>query len=178
MEATVEEKRTGVVTFRKRPMTLVGPDIRPGDKAPDFRVVKSDLSPVTLADSAGKVRLISVIPSIDTPICHAQTRRFHEEAANLPENVVLLTISMDLPFALRRWRAAEGVDRIQLLSDYQDRSFGRNYGVLIDELKLLARAIFVVDANDTVVYREIVPEVGEHPLYGKALDAARQAAGG
>ncbi len=173
----MEEKRTGVITFKKKPMTLVGPDVKPGDKAPEFRVVKGDLSPVTLADSAGKVRLISVVPSVDTPICHAQTRRFNEEAANLPDNVVILTISVDLPFAMRRWRAAEGVDRVQLLSDYQERSFGLNYGVLIDELKLLARAIFVVDASDTVVYREIVPEVGEHPLYGKALDAARKAAG-
>jgi thiol peroxidase len=174
----VEQKRTGIVTFKKQPMTLIGPDIKPGDKAPDFRVVKSDLSPVTLADSKGKVRLISVIPSIDTPICHAQTRRFNEEAANLPDNVEILTISVDLPFAMRRWRAAEGIDRVQLLSDYQEHSFGRNYGVLIDELKLLARAIFVVDANDTVVYREIVSDIGEHPLYGQALDAARKAAGG
>lgn len=174
----MSEKRSGIVTFKREPMTLVGPDVRPGDAAPDFRVLRANLSPVTLADSAGKVRLISVIPSIDTPICHATTRRFNEEAAALPENVAILTISVDLPFALRRWRAAEGIDRVQLLSDYQEHSFGLAYGLLIDELKLLARAIFVVGADDKVVYREIVPEMTNHPDYDAALEAARQAAGG
>ncbi|NLB95512.1 MAG: thiol peroxidase [Armatimonadetes bacterium] len=173
----MDQKRTGIITFNRKPMTLVGPELQPGDAAPDFRVLKANLAPVTLADSAGKVRLISVIPSIDTPICHAQTRRFNEEAATLPENVAILTISADLPFALRRWRAAEGIDRIQLLSDYQEHSFGRAYGVLIDELKLLARAIFVVGADGKIVYREIVPEVNQHPDYDAALKAARQAAG-
>jgi len=172
------EKRTGIVTFKGEALTLVGPDLQPGDPAPEFRVVKTDLSPVTLADSAGKVRLISVIPSIDTPICHAQTRRFNLEAAALPENVVVMTISMDLPYAYRRWKAAEGIDRVQLLSDYQDHSFGLAYGVLIEETKLLARAIFVVGADDRVAYREIVPDLGRHPDYAAALDAARQAVGG
>ncbi len=174
----MEQKRTGVVSRKGAPLTLVGPDVKVGDKAPEFRVVDADLQPVTLADSAGKVRLISVIPSIDTPICHSQTRQFNEYAAKLPDNVAVLTISVDLPFAWKRWHALEGVDKVQLLSDYQDRSFGLAYGVLIDEMKVLARAIFIIDANDTVVYREIVPDLSEHPKYKPALETAYRIATG
>ena len=173
----MEETRTGVVTLKRKPMMLVGPDVKPGDKAPDFRVVDGSLKPVTLADSAAKVRLVSVVPSVDTPICHAQTLYFNQAAADLPENVALLTVSVDLPFAQRRWIGAEGVERVQLLSDYQDRSFGLAYGLLVDELKLLARAVLIIDASDTVVDREIVPEISQHPDYEAALAAARKAAG-
>lgn len=174
----MEQKRTGIVSFDGQPVTLVGPDVGVGAKAPEFRVVDGALEPVTLADSAGKVRLISVVPSVDTPICQAQTRYFNEDAADLPENVVILTLSVDLPFAQKRWIAAEGIDRVQLLSDYQERSFGCNYGLLIDEVKLLARAVLVVDANDIIVYREIVDDLMHHPNYDAAIEAAGKAAAG
>jgi len=169
-------ERPGLVTMRGNPVVLLGNEIKVGDKAPDFVVVANDLKPVSLSDYGGKICIISSVPSLDTPICEASTKRFNEEAARLGPDVAILTISMDLPFAQKRWCAAEGIDRVQLVSDYQDRSFGKNYGLLIDELKLLARAVYVVDANDNVVYREIVPEVTSHPNYDAALDAARSAA--
>ncbi|MCR6095523.1 thiol peroxidase [Salipaludibacillus agaradhaerens] len=162
------------VTFKEKPVTLVGDDISVGDKAPDFTVLATDLSEITLSDSKGKIRLISVVPSIDTGVCDQQTRRFNEEAAKL-ENVEILTISVDLPFAQKRWCAAAGIDNVQTLSDHRDLDFGKKYGVAIEELRLLARAIFVVDSSDTVVYVEYVPEVSQHPNYEEAINAVKNA---
>ena len=171
--ASPTKERTGVVTFKGNPMTLVGPELKVGQKAPDFQVLAQDLSPVTLAGSQGKTRLISVVTSLDTGICDAQTKRFNEEAAKLP-NTAILTISADLPFAQKRWCGAAGIDKVQVLSDYKDASFGTAYGVLMKELRLLSRAIFVVDASDTLRYVQYVPEVASHPNYDAALNAARQ----
>ena len=168
------EKRGGVVTFKSNPMTLLGPELQVGDSAPEFRVVDTDLNSVTLADSTGKVRLITVVPSLDTGVCDTMTRHFNEKAAELPEDVVVYTISMDLPFAQKRWCGNAGIDRVKTLSDYQDRSFGLAYGLLIDELKLLARAVFVIDAEGKVAYRQIVSEVTEEPDYQAALQAVKK----
>ncbi|HZG60824.1 MAG TPA: thiol peroxidase [Anoxybacillus sp.] len=162
------------VTFKGKPVTLVGNEVRVGDTAPDFKVLANDLSEVTLADTKGYVRLISVVPSIDTGVCDAQTRRFNEEAAKL-ENVKVLTISVDLPFAQKRWCGANGIENVQTLSDHRDVSFGQAYGVLIKELRLLARAVFVIDSNDKVTYVEYVPEVTNHPNYEAAIEAAKAA---
>ncbi|WP_026960774.1 thiol peroxidase [Alicyclobacillus herbarius] len=169
------EERTGAVTFAGKPVTLIGPQIQVGQKAPNFEVLANDLSPVTLADSKGKVRIISVVPSLDTGVCDAQTRRFNEEASGLGDNVVVLTISADLPFAQKRWCAAAGVDRVQTLSDHREMSFGTAYGTYMKELRLECRAVFVVDSNDTVTYVEYVPEVTQHPNYEAALNAAKAA---
>jgi thiol peroxidase len=167
------QERTGIITFKGNPFTLLGPEIKVGTAAPDFRVVDGTLAPVTLASYAGKVKIISAVPSLDTPVCDTETRRFNQEAAALPEQVVLLTISLDLPFAQKRWCGAAGIDRVQLLSDYQDRSFAEAYGVLIKELKLLTRAIFVIDAANVVRYVQIVPEVTSEPDYAAVIAAAK-----
>ena len=167
------QERNGVITFKGNPLTLIGPEMKAGQKAPDFQVLAQDLSPATLASSRGKIRLISVVPSLDTPVCDQQTRRFNQEAAKLP-NVAILTISADLPFAQKRWCGAAGIDKVQVLSDHKEMSFATAYGVLIKELRLLSRSIFVIDASDTVRYVEYVPEVTSHPNYDAALAAARQ----
>ncbi|HSO58248.1 MAG TPA: thiol peroxidase, partial [Paenisporosarcina sp.] len=146
-----------------------------GDTAPNFTVLANDLSPVTLQDSKGKTRLISVVPSLDTGTCDAQTRKFNESAAELGDDVVILTVSNDLPFAQKRWCAAAGIDSVQTLSDHRDLSFGEAYGVAIEELRLLTRSIFVVDSNDKVTYVEYVPEATEHPNYEKAIEAVKAA---
>ena len=169
-------ERQGVVTFKGNKMTLIGPEITVGSKAPEFEVLAQDLTPVTLASSKGKVRVINVVTSLDTGICDAQTRRFNEEAAKLPGNVEILTISMDLPFAQKRWCGAAGIDRITVLSDHRRASFGKAYGTLIKELRLLARSVFVVDGTDTVRYVEYVPEITSHPNYAAALAVVRQLA--
>ena len=169
------QERQGPVKLKGNPVTLVGPEITVGSKAPDFQVVGIDGSPITLASSQGKVRLINVVHSLDTSICDAQTRRFNEEAAKLP-NVEILTISMDLPFAQKRWCGAAGIDRVKVGSDHREASFGKAYGVLIKDLRLDARAIFVVDANGIVRYAEYVPEVASHPNYEAALGVVRQLA--
>jgi thiol peroxidase len=170
----MSQERTGVITFKGNPMTLLGPDVKAGDSAPDFRVVDNGLQPVTLGDSKGKVRLITVVPSLDTPVCDTMTRTFNEQAAKLPDDVVIYTVSLDLPFAQKRWCGNAGIEKVKTLSDYQEHSFGLNYGVLIKELKLLARAVFVVDRNDKVAYREIVREVTAEPDYEAALAAAKK----
>lgn len=167
------QERKGVITFKGNPMTLLGHDVKVGDKAPDFRVVDTGLSPVTLADFKGQVKIISAVPSLDTPVCDTETRRFNVEAAKLPGNVVVLTVSLDLPFAQKRWCAAAGIDKVKVLSDYQDRSFATAYGVLIKELKILSRSVFVVDGSDTVRYVQHVKEVAQEPDYAAALAAAR-----
>jgi thiol peroxidase len=159
--------------MRGNPLTLVGPELKAGQKAPDFSVVGNDLKPVTLADSAGKVRILSVVPSLDTPVCDAQTRRFNEEAAKLP-SIEILTVSMDLPFAQKRWCGAAGVDKVKTVSDHRDASFGSAYGTLIKELRLESRAIFVVDKTGKLTHVEYVKEVAEHPNYDAALAAAKK----
>lgn len=163
------------ITFQGNPVTLVGEQVKAGDKAPDFTVLSNDLNPVSLADSKGKVRLISVVPSLDTGVCAAQTRRFNEEAANLSDDVEILTISVDLPFAQARWCGAEGIDAVQTLSDHKDLSFGQAYGTVIEELRLLARSVFVIDQDDNVTYVEYVEEVTDHPNYDAALEAVKKA---
>ncbi len=168
------QEKTGMITFQGNPLTLLGPDIKVGDRAPDFRCVDTGLQPVGLADSSGMIRLISTVPSLDTPVCDTMTRRFNEEATGLSEDVVVYTISMDLPFAQKRWCGNAGIEKVVTLSDYQDRSFALNYGLLIKELALLARAVFVVDREGTVTYREIVGEVTDEPDYEAALDATRK----
>ena len=167
------QERPGAITFKGNPMTLLGQPVKPGEAAPDFRVVDNTLQPVTLASSAGKIRLITVVPSLDTPVCDMETRRFNQEAANLPEKAVVVTVSLDLPFAQKRWCGAAGIDRVVTLSDYQDRSFAQAYGVLIKELKLLSRSIFVIDAADTIRYIQIVPEVTSEPDYAAVIGAVK-----
>ena len=162
------------VTFKNNPVTLVGNEVKVGDQAPNFTVLANDLSPVTLNDSKGKVRIISVVPSIDTGVCDAQTRRFNEEAAKL-EGVTVLTVSVDLPFAQKRWCGAAGIENVQVVSDHRDLSFGEAYGVVMKELRLLARAVFVVDKNDKVVYAEYVSEGTSHPNYEAPVEAAKAA---
>lgn len=167
------EKRTGIVTFKQNPVTLSGPDIAVGSQAPDFKAIDEDLQPVTLDSAKGQIQLITVVPSIDTGVCDTMTRKFNEEVAVLPDDVAVYTISMDLPFAQTRWARHVGVDRIKMISDYQERSFGLNYGLLIDELKLLARAVYVIDADGKVAYREIVSEVTDEPDYSAALNEVK-----
>ncbi len=162
------------VTFKENPVTLLGNEVNVGDAAPDFTVLANDMSEVTLQDTKGSVRLISVVPSLDTGVCDQQTRRFNEEASKL-DNVNILTISVDLPMAQKRWCAAAGVENVQTLSDHRDLSFGRAYGVAIEELRLLARAVFVVDSNDKVTYVEYVSEATNHPDYDAAIEAAKSA---
>lgn len=168
------QERQGAVLFKGNPATLLGPEVEVGDAAPDFRVVDNGLQPVTLATDAGKVRLITVVPSIDTPVCDSMTRRFNRDAAELPDSVAVYTISVDLPFAQKRWCGNAGIDKVQTLSDYQERSFGLNYGLLLKDLKLLARAVYVIDQNGQVAYAELVSEVTAEPDYTAALEAVRQ----
>ena len=168
------EERTGVVTFKGNPVTLLGPALKAGDKAPDFRVVDTTLAPVTLADFKGKIKIISAVPSLDTPVCDMETRRFNQEAAQFPDNVVTLTISMDLPFAQSRWCGAAGIERVKTLSDYRERSFALAYGVLIKELLLLTRSIFIVDSADTIRYIQHVGEITSEPDYAAVLAAVKE----
>jgi len=167
-------ERSGIITFKGNPFTLLGPALKVGDKAPEFSVVDNGLAAVSLASSAGKIRIISCVPSLDTPVCDTETRRFNQEAANLPGDVLVLTISLDLPFAQKRWCGAAGIDKVTTLSDYRERSFGQNYGVLIKELLLLTRAIFVIDGEGVIRYIQIVPEVTSEPDYAAVIAAAKQ----
>jgi thiol peroxidase len=161
--------------MRGNPLTLIGPALAPGDKAPDFKLVDNGLKDVTLADTGSQVRIISVVPSLDTPVCDMQTKRFNEEAAKLP-GVSIITVSMDLPFAQKRWCGAFGVDKIKMLSDHRDGSFGSSYGTLIKDLRIESRAIFVLDKSNTIRHVEYVKEVADHPNYDTALAAAKAAA--
>lgn len=167
-------ERSGATTLKGNPLTLVGPELKPGDAAPDFEVVDKTLSPVKLG-KGGTVRIFSVVPSLDTPVCDAQTKRFNDEAAKL-EGVEILTVSMDLPFAQARWCGAFGVDKVKMLSDHRDGSFGSAYGTLIKELRIESRAIFVVDKDNKIRHAEYVKEVADHPNYEAALSAAKSAA--
>lgn len=170
---TEEVIMMATITFKNNPVTLLGNEVKVGDVAPDFTVLANDLSPVTLADSQGKVRLFSVVPSLDTGVCDAQTRKFNEAAAELGDDVVIYTVSVDLPFAQKRWCGAAGIDAVQTVSDHRDLSFGKAYGVAIEELRLLARAVFVVDKEGTVTYTEYVPEATNHPNYEAAIEAVK-----
>ncbi|MDU4696265.1 MULTISPECIES: thiol peroxidase [Paenibacillus] len=167
------QERANVATFKGNPLTLIGPELKVGDTAPDFRLNKNLLEEATLQDYAGKIKLISVVPSLDTGVCDAQTRRFNQEAAGLGEDVVVLTVSADLPFAQARWCGAAGVDRVVTLSDYKDNSFGQAYGVLIKEFALDMRAVFVVDKDNKIQYVEVLKEMTEHPDYEKPVAAVK-----
>ena len=164
-------ERQSAVTMRGNPMTLVGPELKVGEPAPDFKLVGNDLKPITLAETAGKVRIVASVPSLDTPVCDLETRRFNEEAGKLP-GVEILTVSMDLPFAQKRWCGAAGVANVRTLSDYQDRAFGPAYGVWVKELFLTSRAVFVLDKNNTLRYVEYVKEIADQPDFDAALSAA------
>jgi thiol peroxidase len=165
------EKQKRTVTMKGNPLTLVGNEVKVGQPAPDFEVVANDMSAVKFSSYHGKVCIICSVPSLDTSVCDMETRRFNEEAGKLGGDVVVLTISMDLPFAQKRWCGAAGVKNVQTLSDHRDASFGKAYGVLIKELRLLARAVFVVDKNGTIRYIQIVKELATEPDYEAVLKA-------
>lgn len=173
-EAKEMIERSGLITFKEPPLTLLGNEVKVGDKSPAFTVLANDLSEVTLSNFAGKKKLISVVPSLDTPVCELQTKRFNDAATKLSTDIVVLTISMDLPFAQHRFCDSYKIDRVRVLSDHREASFGLAYGVLIKELRLLARSIFVLDKEDTVQYIELVKEVTTHPDYDKALAVLKQ----
>jgi thiol peroxidase len=170
----IMNERKGIVTMKGKPVTLTGTPVNVGQKAPDFEVVANDLTTVKLSSFAGKTYIIASVPSLDTSVCDIETRRFNEEAGKLGSDVVVLTISMDLPFAQKRWCGAAGVKNVQTLSDYRDASFGKAYGVLIKELRLLARAVFVVDKAGVVRYVQIVPEIATEPDYNAVLKAVKE----
>ncbi|MDQ0086778.1 thiol peroxidase [Paenibacillus anaericanus] len=167
------QERASVATFKGNPITLIGPELKVGDTAPDFKLNKNLLEEVILQDYAGKIKLVSVVPSLDTGVCDAQTRRFNQAAAELGEEVVILTVSADLPFAQARWCGAAGIDSVITLSDYKENSFGKAYGVLIKEFKLDQRAVFVIDKDNTIRYAEYLKEMSEHPDYEKPVAAVK-----
>ena len=168
------KERKGIITVEGNPLTLVGDEVDVGQQAPDSQVLTNDLSPVELSSFRGKVCIICSVPSLDTPVCDTETRKFNEEAAKLGDDVAVLAISMDLPFAQKRWCGAAGIENVQTLSDHRDAAFGRAYGVLIRELRLLARAVFVVDKDGIIRYIEIVNELTNEPNYEAALNAAKE----
>ena len=170
------KERTGIITMKGNPLTLVGNEVKVGERAPEFEVLSNDLSPVKFSSFRGKVCILSSVPSLDTPVCDTETRRFNEEAGRLSSDVAVLTISMDLPFAQKRWCGAAGITRVQTLSDHRDASFGTSYGVLIKELRLLARAVFVVDRNGIVQHVQIVNEITQEPDYDAVLTAVSKLA--
>lgn len=169
----MEEKKS-LITMKGNRLTLLGTEVKVGAAAPDFEVLANDLSPVRLSSFRGKVCIISCVPSLDTSVCDRMTRRFNEEAGKLGEDVVVLTISMDLPFAQKRWCGAAGIENVQTLSDHREASFGMAYGVLIKELRLLARAVFVVDKEGFIRYIQVVGELTDEPDYGAVLKAAKE----
>ncbi len=162
-----------IVTLNGNPLTLLGHEVEVGNKAPDFEVVDNDLNPVNFSSLPKKVYVLASVPSLDTPTCNFETRRFNEEAAKLSADVAILTISMDLPFAQKRWCGAAGVERVKTYSDHREASFGLAYGVLIKELRLLARAVFVVDSNSVVQYIQLVKELVNEPNYDEVLKAVK-----
>ncbi len=167
-------EQAGSVTFKGNPLTLAGNEVKAGQKAPDFVTLDNNLSPVRFSSYLGKVCIISSVISLDTPVCDLETRKFNEEASRMGPNVEILTISMDLPFAQKRWCGAAGVSRLRTLSDHRDAMFGTAYGVLIKELRLLARAVFIVDQKGIIQYKQIVSEVTNEPDYRTVLDALRK----
>jgi thioredoxin-dependent peroxiredoxin len=173
------QKRPNATTFKGKPLTAVGPELKPGDKAPDFACVNNGLEVVGLAGTGSKARVFSVVPSLDTPVCSAQTKKFDEAIGTMKDKVACYTVSLDMPFAQKRFCSAENCPNISTLSDVHNGSFGRNYGVLLEGLPipLLARAVFVVDKDNTITYAEYVGEVASHPNYDNALNALKAAAG-
>ena len=167
-------ERKDRITLKGNKFTLTGPELKAGDKAPDFTLVGQDLKEVTLKDFSGKIKLISVAVSLDTGVCDSQLRRFNEQAISLGKDVVVLNVTMDLPFAIKRFCSTAGIDRVTSLSDHKNASFGENYGVLIKDLRLLARAIFVVDSRDTIAYAEIVPEATDSVDFEGSLKAVKE----
>lgn len=165
-------ERPGATTLRGNAMTLLGPELKPGDKAPNFEVINDSLQPIDLAKTGQTVRIFSVVPSLDTPVCDAQTKRFNEEASKLP-GIEIYTVSMDLPFAQKRWCGAYGIDKVKMLSDHRSGSFGEHYGTMIKELRIESRAIFVVDKDGTIRHAEYVKEVGDPPNFESALAVAQ-----
>ena len=159
------KERNGIVTMKGNPLTLMGNEVKVGDPAPDFVAIDNSLSPVRFLSYRGKICILSSVPSLDTPVCNMETRKFNEEASRLGPNITILTISMDLPFAQKRWCGDAGVTKVQTLSDHRDASFGTAYGVLIKELRLLARAIFLVDPKGVLRYVQLVKEVTNEPDY-------------
>ena len=170
------EERKGAVTMRGSPLTLVGPELKAGDAAPDVKLLTTALQEVGVRPQ-GKVRIVSVVPSIDTPVCDQQTKRFNEEASKLPDDIEIVSVSADLPFAAARWGQANGADRLEYLSDHRDMAFGDAFGVRVKELRLDARSVFVIDREGQLRHAQYVKEIADHPDYEAALQAARQAAG-
>ena len=169
-------ERVGLLKFNGKDVTVLGPDIQVGQPAPEFAVTAQDWSLFTgLKDTASKVRIIGSLPSLSTSVCDRETRRFNQEATDLDPRIVILTVSMDLPFTLKNWCAAAGVDRVKTLSDHKTGDFGQKYGVLLKDERIFRRAIFVVDQNDKVVYSAYMPALGDEPDYPQVLDAARRA---
>ncbi|KRT35059.1 redoxin family protein [Acetomicrobium hydrogeniformans ATCC BAA-1850] len=170
----IDLERKGVVTMHGNPITLIGPELKVGDKAPDFTVIDQDMKEVKKSNFANKIKVISVTPSLDTSVCDVQAHRFEEEATSLPDDVVVLNISMDLPFAIKRFCTSGNIKKVIALSDHRDASFGTNWGVLIKELRLLARSVFIADKDDVIRYVQIVPEATNHPDYDAALKALKE----
>ena len=170
--------RSGAVTFKGAPLTLAGQEVKVGSAAPDFKLhyFEGGLKELTLADLKGKATIISVVPSLDTPVCATQTKTFNEKLGELGDKINALTVSLDLPFAQNRFCGAEGIKNLRTASDYQERAFGQSYGTLIEELKILSRAVFVLDKEGKVVYAQYVPEVASEPDYEPALAALKAAA--
>ncbi len=168
------EERKGAVTLRGNPLTLAGREVKVGDKAPDVELLDNELKPVRISSYKGKVVVVSSVPSLDTPVCDMETRRFNSEASKLAEDIVILTVSTDLPFAQKRWCGAAGVDKVKTVSDHRETAFGQSYGVLIKELRLLARSIFVIDRNGVVQYVQHVKEVAQEPDYEAVIAAAKK----
>jgi len=167
-------ERKELITFMGNPLTLIGNEVKVGDTAPDSVVLNNDLSPVKLSSFRGKICVLSSVPSLDTPVCDMETRKFNEEAGRLGKDIAILTISMDLPFAQKRWCAAAGVNQVQTLSDHREASFGNAYGVLIKELRLLARAVFLVDRKGVIQYVQLVKEVSKEPDYEAVFTALKK----
>ncbi|MGD8302610.1 MAG: thiol peroxidase [Desulfobacterales bacterium] len=168
------EERSAAVTLHGNPLTLLGDEINIGDPVPDVEVLDNDLNPVKLSSFKGKICIISAVPSLDTPTCDMETRRFNETAGQLGDDVVMLTVSVDLPFAQKRWCGAAGVDKVLTLSDHREAAFGSAFGVLIKELRLLARSIFVVDRNGVIQYIQHVKELSEEPDYDAVIEAVKK----
>jgi thiol peroxidase len=168
------EERTGIITMRGNPLTLVGNEVKIGEAAPDFTALDNGLAPVKLSAFRSKICILSSVPSLDTPVCDMETRKFNEEAAKLGDGIKILTISMDLPFAQKRWCGAAGVANLQTLSDHKEAQFGMSYGVLIKELRLLARAVFLVDGKGILRYIQVVKEVTQEPNYEEIWGALKK----
>jgi len=169
-------ERIGLIKFAGKDVTIIGPDLLPGNTAPEFSAQAQDWSEIAvLAATKGKVRIIAAVPSLDTPVCDRETRRFNEEAATLGSDIAIIVISTDLPFAQKRWCGAAGIEQVQVVSDHRDVEFGTRYGCLIKEVRILRSAVFVVDRENKITYAQYMPTLGEEPDYTAVLQAARAA---